>query len=328
MIPRRPALLLASLLPAALLLAPPAGAAPSPSVQGSIEELTIIGERPGPGLWKATRDGHVLWLLGTLDPLPSRMTWRSAQVERVLGHAQLLLPGSTKVKADAGPIALVGLYLRVRKAERLPDGLGLSQVMPPALHQRLEALRLRFAPGEPLENLRPVVAAQRLYEKALASSGLRSDREVERTVLHLARGKDVPVADDVLRIEDPKGLLAELEHIPVEAELGCLEVTIGRLEHDLPAMRERAAAWAVGDVEALRRLRSAEGRGACWEAAALSPRLHALIEAQAARRVQRLDAARVEHAQSLALLPIDRLLDPEGPLATLRAMGYSVEEPR
>lgn len=320
------------LLTSMVLLAamPVAGLAqqPAPAVgAGAIDEITITGERPGPGLWKASRDGHVLWLMGTLEPLPKRMTWHSAQVERVIAAAQQVLPASTSVKADAGPIALVGLYFSVRKAQRLPDGQTLAGVLPPPQYQRLQALRQRFAPGLKLDGLRPMVAAQRLYEEALSASGLRADREVEKSVLRMARSHDVPVEENVLRLEDPKGLLAELDHIPMEAELRCLDVTLARLESDLPALRDRATAWAVGDVAALRRLRQNEERTACWEAVELSPRLHALIDAQRARRVQRLDAARVTHASTLALLPIDQLLAPDGVLETLRRMGYAIEEP-
>ena len=294
---------------------------------GTIDEITITGERPGPGLWKAARDGHVLWLMGTLDPLPKRMTWRSAQVERVIADAQLVLPASTTVKADAGPIALVGLYFSVRRAQRLPDGQTHAGTLPPQQFQRLQSLRQRYAPRLQVDGLRPIVAAQRLYEEALSASGLRSDRDVEKSVLRMARARDVPVEENVLRLEDPKGLLAELDHIPKDAELRCLDVTLARLESDLPALRERAAAWAVGDVAALRRLRQNEERSACWEAVEVSPRLHALIDAQRARRVQRLDAARVRHASTLALLPVDQLLSPDGVLETLRRMGYAIEEP-
>jgi uncharacterized protein YbaP (TraB family) len=323
-----PVLLLAGAgRPVAAQQASAAPAATPTHTPTAIEEITITGERPGPGLWKATRDGHVLWLMGTLEPLPKRMTWRSAQVDRVIASVQLVLPASTTLKADAGPIALVGLYFGVRRAQRLPDGQTLAGVLPAAQYRRLQVLRERHAPRLQVDGLRPIVAAQRLYEEALSASGLRSDRDVEKSVLRLARSRDVPVEENLLRLEDPKGLLAELDNIPRDAELRCLDVTLARLESGLPALRERATAWAVGDVAALRRLRQDEERSACWEAVDLSPRLHALVVAQRARRVQRLDAARVTHAGTLALLPIDQLLSPEGVLETLRRMGYAIEEP-
>ncbi|HEY4975253.1 MAG TPA: hypothetical protein VII41_16685, partial [Steroidobacteraceae bacterium] len=51
----------------------PAAAAPQ-----QLDEISIVGERPGPRLWKVTKGEHVLWLLGTLNHLPRRITWRSS----------------------------------------------------------------------------------------------------------------------------------------------------------------------------------------------------------------------------------------------------------
>jgi uncharacterized protein YbaP (TraB family) len=324
----------AQLLVVALLLpgwalcagAPKAAAAPPPTAEG-VEELTITGERPGPGLWKITKDGHTLWLLGTLETLPKRMTWRSAEVDAVIARSQLVIPASTSVKADAGPFAMVGLYFNWRRTERLPDKQHLADVVPAPLYQRFEALRRRYSPYETMDSLRPMVAAQQLFRKALAASGLRNGREVEKAVLAAARAQQVTVQENLVRIEDPKGLLAELRNVPVTAELPCFEVTLARLEHDLPALRERASAWAVGDVEALRKLRSAQERAACWDAIELSPRLHALVEAERSRRIGVAEKALAANASTLALVPIDDLLAPDGVLALFRRQGYGVEGP-
>jgi hypothetical protein len=37
------------------------------------QEVEVTGERPGPRLWRVSKADHVIWLLGTLDPLPRRM---------------------------------------------------------------------------------------------------------------------------------------------------------------------------------------------------------------------------------------------------------------
>jgi uncharacterized protein YbaP (TraB family) len=286
-----PALLAAAVLaslapvrPASAAVPPGATQAGAPAAE-AIEEVTITGERPGPEMWKVTKAGHVLWLLGTLETLPKRMTWRSAKVDTVIAQSQLVIPASTTVKADAGPFAMVGLYFNWRRTERLADKQHLADVLPAPLSQRFEALRHRYAPYEGMDTLRPMVAAQQLFRKALADSGLRNGKEVEKAVLEKARSRKVRVQENLVRIEDPKGLLAELRDVPVSAELPCFEITIARLEHDLPALRERASAWAVGDVDALRKLRSAQERAACWDAIELSPRLHALVEGERSRRI-------------------------------------------
>jgi uncharacterized protein YbaP (TraB family) len=322
--------LLARMRQAAVLLAALAATQPAhcaTPMADAIEEVTINGERPGPEMWKVTKDGHVLWLLGTLETLPKRMTWHSAKVDEVIAQSQLVIPASTTVKADAGPFALVGLYFNWRRTERLADKQHLADVVPAPLFQRFEALRRRYAPRESMDTLRPMVAAQQLFRKALADSGLRNGREVEKAVLEKARARRVRVQENLVRIEDPKGLLAELRDVPVSAELPCFEITIARLEHDLPALRERAAAWAVGDIEALRRLRAVQERAACWDAIELSPRLHGLVDGERGRRINVAQQALASNTSTLALVPIDELLAPDGVLALFRRQGYMVEGP-
>ena len=69
-----------------------------------------------------------------------------------------------------------------------------------------------------------------------------------------------------VRVDDPRGALAELSEIPRAAETRCLDATMERLETDIEAMRIRARDWALGDVlgltmsriEALRDARALE----------------------------------------------------------------------
>src|SRR5450830_55092 len=50
------------------------------------EKVLVVGQRPGPGLWKVSRDEHVLWVFGTYTPLPAKMEWRSQEVESIIGN--------------------------------------------------------------------------------------------------------------------------------------------------------------------------------------------------------------------------------------------------
>ena len=52
-----------------------------------MQELVVTGERTGPGMWHVHRGAAHLWILGSITPLPKGITWRSKQVEQLLGGA-------------------------------------------------------------------------------------------------------------------------------------------------------------------------------------------------------------------------------------------------
>src|ERR1700749_2539425 len=76
------------------------------------QEIEVTGERAGPRLWRITKADHVLWLLGTLDPLPRKMVWKSREVEAVLGEVQEVIPTNPAVSVGANPFTWVRLYFQ------------------------------------------------------------------------------------------------------------------------------------------------------------------------------------------------------------------------
>jgi hypothetical protein len=48
--------------------------APMSTQATELDQVLVTGEQPGPGLWKVSKDDHVLWILGTLAPLPQKMS--------------------------------------------------------------------------------------------------------------------------------------------------------------------------------------------------------------------------------------------------------------
>ena len=64
--------------------------AQSDSTATVLETVLVVGPQPGPGLWKVSKDGNVLWILATYGPLPEKLAWQSRQVERILAESQEL----------------------------------------------------------------------------------------------------------------------------------------------------------------------------------------------------------------------------------------------
>lgn len=304
------------------------GADPASSAAAPVAEIDVTGERPGPSMWKVSKGNHVLWILGTLEPLPKKMTWRSKAVEDVLANSQEVLPSRPAFGFSWNPIAALRLYWQWRGIQKNPDHGTLQETLPPELYARFSALRDKYAPRDrEMEDLRPMLAALRLFEKGIDASGLSFHHEVQNAVLKLAEHRNVRVHKMTLPIDDPRGLLKEIGQIPVQSQIGCLETTVARLESDLSAMRARAGAWAVGDVDALRKLPLPDQQAACLAALSNSARFKDLNDKTAWAWMQGAQEALTTNASTLALKPIYELIGTGGILEHFRAQGYLVEGP-
>jgi hypothetical protein len=97
-------------------------------------------------------------------------------------------------------------------------------------------------------------------------------------------------------------------------------------------MRERAKAWAVGDVARLRALAPVERASACigvlLESSFMQQRGYGdVLERVKAAWLAAAEEALTRNASTVAVLSIDEILKPNGYLADLRKKGYEVEEP-
>lgn len=291
-------------------------------------QVVISGRYRGPKLWRVSKDGHALWVLGTVAPLPKRMVWQTEDIEGLLHHSQEVIPAWPSVGIGFHPFTALHLYALWRKAQTNPDHLPLKAVLPPPLYGRFSALKLRFAPHDQrIEQLRPILAARRLYDDALSASDLTPHNDIQRTVLDLARRESVPIHQDKLLVKDPVDVMRDLSRIPRSAEIVCLQSVVTRLETDIGPMQTRARAWALGDVALLRRLPHTDNRATCLDAVSGSERVRELLaQAQQDWMTAALQAL-ARNRTTLALQSMDLLLGPNGTLETLRRMGYEVEGP-
>lgn len=323
---------LARLLAAVMLLAPAmTGAAPQSEAPAQVTvplQVVISGSYRGPKLWRVSKDGHALWLLGTVEPLPKRMVWQTEDIQGLLRHTQEVIPAWPSVGIGFHPLTALHLYALWREAQTNPDHQPLQAVLPPALYARFSALKARYAPHDRrIEQLRPILAARRLYDDALGASDLTPHNDIQRTVLGLARQENVPVHQDKVLVKDPVDVMRDLTQIPRAAEIACLQSVMMRLETDVGPMQARARAWALGDVALLRRLPHIDNRATCLEAVSGSQRVRALVASAEQDWMTAAVQALAQNRATLALQSMDLLLGPEGTLAAFRRMGYQVEGP-
>lgn len=313
---------------AGLCAQPPAAGPPAPPAEAPLAEVVVEGRHEGPRMWTVRRGDHTLWILGTVTPLPKRMVWQPDAVRAVLQQSQEVVPAWPTYGIGANPFTALRVFIEWRRMQKAPDRLPLKETLPPQLYARVEALEARYDPHDRhLEELRPMLAAERLMTQVLDASGLALRNEVQKQVLGLAREQGVRIRQDKLKIDDPVDVLKDVGSTPLSAEVACLDAVVTRLETDLGPMQARARAWALGDVDTLRQLPHPDDKTACIAAVSTSERVRTLIARAQDDWLVVVEDSLARNRGTLAVQSMDRLLGEHGALAVLKQRGYDVEGP-
>lgn len=312
-----------------------AAAAQSGDVMAELDTVVVSGEQPGPGLWRVSKDDHVLWVLGVLSPVPKAIQWQTAEVAQRIGESrQVLDMPSAAFDANVGFFGRIALAPSLVGVRNNPDRRKLAEVVPAAQYERWIALKQKYiGRSGKVEKWRPLFAAMELYKNAIDKLGLRSSREVVRTVRALAEAAGVELVPVKLEldIDDPKAAVKQFKKSAL-SDLECFDKTLDRIEVDLGLMARRANAWASGDLDALRGLPYQDQMRSCMDAALSAEVLRERGIDDLDKRVERIwveaaKSALARNDSTFALLPMDRVVDADGFLARLEAQGYTVEAP-
>ena len=300
-----------------------------------LDAVVVHGVQPGPGLWKVSKGDHVLWILGTLTPLPRDMTWNSRRVEAVVAGAQEVVEGpEAELKSDAGFFGTLFVLPSLIGVRNNPDDRKLKDVVPPELYARWAALKQKYMGGSSrVESWRPIFAALELYDAAIRRAHLTDKPVAQKAVESAARHAGVKVTTPkvAVTVDSPRAAVKEFKANALD-DTDCFGKTLDRIDTDLATMTARANAWATGDLDALRKLPYTDQMTVCQTALSEGQFTHTRgLGGISARAHQAwLDAATTaleKNKVTFAMLPIARLLQPDVYLSRLRALGYTVEEP-
>lgn len=302
---------------------------------GTLETIVVSGNQPGPGLWKVSKDNHVLWILGTLSPLPQKMIWVSTDIETTIAESQQVILGpSANFSIKGGMLRGVFLLPSLMSARNNPEKQKLADVMPAELYARWSLLKQKYIGDDKgIEKRRPIFAAQELYTEAIKQSGLTLDDVVSKAVRKAARRSKVELVEPQieLRIESPGSAVKAFRKTSLD-DLDCFSKTMTRLETDLAAMKVRANAWAQGDIEALQSMPYTDQLQTCADAVLKASVVEEAGFSDLRSRFAKIwldaaDKALARNRITFSVLPLRHLLDADGLLARLRARGYLIEAP-
>ncbi|HEU5138140.1 MAG TPA: TraB/GumN family protein [Steroidobacteraceae bacterium] len=324
-----------------------------------IDEILVTGERPGPALWSATRDGKTLWILGMHAPLPAKMTWRSREVESRISESQVVVRWvQLETDIEVNFFAKLAALPAVMAVGDNPKGVKLKDRVTPEAYEQWELLKQKYIShrASAVEKLRPAFAASELRSQAMTETGLSSPEPgaiVWPAVQSVAKKNKVEILEPEVRmsieLEKPREVIGRFR----DADLGdaeCFANSLARLEADLEVMKTHANAWATGNLEVLRRIPPPDPSLDCEQLlmnlmlnGSLLEQLGTPESAGKAERarleferglkavnevwVSTVEAALRDHSSVFALVPLGVLFDTNGPLRTLGERGFVVVEP-
>lgn len=297
------------------------------------EKVVVVGQRPGPGLWKVSKGDNVLWVFGTYGPLPPKVQWRSHEVQAILARSQeVLSPPSAKPKL--GVFQMAKMVPHAFGLQKNPDGKTLKDVLPPDVYARWETMRQQYLGDKNYERERPFFVAERLYGAGLRKAGLSSKGEVSGQIAKMVEQSKVKLTkiEIEFEVDDPSALLKSFKRTSMD-DAACLSSTMDRIEQDIEVLKMRADAWTKGDVAEIRKLNFTDREGACKGAlfnTAVFKEGMKIEETEARLRAAWLAAAEkalATNASTFAVLSMKHMIEPTGMIAALQAKGYQVDSP-
>ncbi|WP_158543530.1 TraB/GumN family protein [Dyella solisilvae] len=297
-----------------------------------LQTVTVHGELPGPALWEVRRGDHIMWVIGTLSPLPKDADWQWNTLEQALARStELLEAPSAHLKM---PTSLYSRLALQPAAKLNPGGATLRDLLPPEMYARWEAVRHQYlGDDDALEYMRPIVVAEQLYFKALKANGLTAETDVEGMVEKLAHRHGTRVIGVRYEqvISHAPGLTQGADQAQKQG-IACLDETMHMVEHDMPTLTQRANAWATGDMKTLQELMQGTNYEPCVVAAINGDFEHQLNIPDLPKRIeatwfQAAQQAMTRNKRTVAILTMDQLMSPDGYLARLKSLGYIVRAP-
>lgn len=319
----------------------PASAAgqPDDAVDGPItdvEAMLVSGQYSGPGLWKVSRGGNTLWILGTVAPVPKAMDWYSPEAEAVLAQSREIIgpPGVASTVGVSSMFKAAFAIPAILRARKNPDGKTLREVLPADLYARWSALKpMYLGDDQSVEQWRPVFAASQLYDAAIRRSGMINGSGVGERLGAIQKQHDIKRTSTMIHneIKNPRKLAKSFSRDRID-DVECFRSVLDRLELDVANAAERANAWATGDIPELTRLFARGDMTTCFEALASTEAGRSLGLQNAAERseerwLKAAETALASNLTSFGTLPVAEMLQPGGLLARLQARGYEVVVP-
>jgi hypothetical protein len=287
----------------------------------------------GPMLWRVGHGDHQLVVLGSLVPLPTRVSWNQGPITAHLAGSDVLLePPGVELEGGLSWLGTLWRLPTLLRARNNPAEGTLDDVLPSELWQRWERQRTVFLAGQrSIGRRRPIVAADALQQRAMQAYGLELENQVAEQMSRLARRRGVARIDTAvpLSLDAVNAFLDAVAQQPLD-DLVCFEKVLARVEAGPEQLRARAEFWRAGMLSDLQTQPLGDTLAICSQALLGHPAAHAhgiddLPERARQRWLEIAEQTLHTHRRSVAVLPLSLVLGESGYLAELQRRGFTVE---
>lgn len=294
---------------------PPASTADVDLGSPVVEALEVVAQPPGPALWKVSKGGSEVVVLGAVRPLPHSLVWDSARLDRALDGASVLL---VQPKFTIGVFDLIRFKVGGTGARQEKP---LEETLPPALRAKFVGARMAaHQDAGRYGRLKPYVAAFMLVGDYREAAGL-SAAKPDSTVLKLAKAHKVPVRPVAeYRVASA---IKTANPMSEQASQACLQDAVDQVQWENDQSRAVAAAWAAGDLKAVRAGYPPAPLERCLQQV---PNV-AVIERGTEDSTRAIAAVLAKPGKAVAIVDMNFLLRPNGVLDRLKAEGATITVP-
>ena len=303
-----------------------------------LETVLVSGTKPGPGMWRVSNGSHVMWLLGTVNPLPKQLKWQSTEVAKVLESTNAVLaPPGAEAEISAGDVVKMAMLARSAiKATKLPGRQTLEDVLPAEAYAQWKLLTEKHAfNNSKSERLRPVFAAQEFYDGAIDHAGFTRFDVIWNTIKTAAVERNLPIIETKITYPlkiDRKKYKAGIQSLSSSTlgDVACFSETMEKFEANIEDFSKVSNSWVVGDIEELERLKFSEINPPCksyYDSVMGFQKRESLVGEQDLAWIAAAESALSSHAVTIAVVPLYDMLKPGGFLEVLSLKGYRVQSP-
>ncbi len=172
-------------------------------------------------MWHAHRGSAHLWILGSISPLPKGITWRSKQVEQVLGTTNMVL---VPKPLEIGIVRILWLLLTERDVLMIRGGKRLEGCDAGEPVCKVRAQTQLHGGLREWERYRPIVATAFLQQAAFHRVGFSARLDLGAAVRTLAKKHGVRVEE--VKIAGVGDLLDALKAMQPATENTCVEASL------------------------------------------------------------------------------------------------------